>query len=203
MLRYSTIVAFRSANIAFSQMTFAERKTTLKEQWAEEHEAWSKRNLSDKHYVYVWAHPIYPKVQLEDDANQKQCMLVLIGATPEGKKELITAQDGYRESKQSCRELLRKLKNRGLQVDPKLAIGDGALGFWAACAKSSLELVSRVAGFTRRPICSTRCPRAFDPKRNRTFTTSGKRRRKTKRSKRSICSSASQWIDKRRRCPAV
>ena len=104
----------------------------LKDQWAEEYEAWSKRDLSDKHYVYVWADGIYAKVRLEDDANQKQCMLVLMGATADGKKELIAVLDGYRESKQSWRELLLDLKNRGLTIDPKLAIGDGALGFWAA-----------------------------------------------------------------------
>jgi len=104
----------------------------LKEQWAEEYESWSKRGLSDKHYVYVWADGIYAKVRLEDDANQKQCMLVLMGATPDGKKELIAVLDGYRESKQSWRELLLDLKNRGLKIDPSVAVGDGALGFWAA-----------------------------------------------------------------------
>ncbi len=79
-----------------------------------------------------WADGIYAKVRLEDDANQKQCMLVLMGATADGKKELIAVLDGYRESKQSWRELLLDLKNRGLKIDPKLAVGDGALGFWAA-----------------------------------------------------------------------
>jgi transposase-like protein len=104
----------------------------LKEQWSDEYEQWNKRDLSDKHYVYVWADGIYAKVRLEDDANKKQCMLVLMGATADGKKELIAVLDGYRESKQSWRELLLDLKNRGLTSLPKLAVGDGALGFWAA-----------------------------------------------------------------------
>ena len=104
----------------------------LKDQWADEYEQWSKRDLSDKHYVYVWADGIYAKVRLEDDANKKQCLLVLMGATADGKKELIAVLDGYRESKQSWRELLLDLKHRGLAAVPKLAVGDGALGFWAA-----------------------------------------------------------------------
>lgn len=104
----------------------------LKDQWAEEYEQWSRRDLSDRHYVYLWADGIYAKVRLEDDANQKQCMLVLMGATGDGQKELIAVLDGYRESKQSWRELLLDLKNRGLQAAPKIAVGDGALGFWAA-----------------------------------------------------------------------
>ena len=104
----------------------------LKDQWSDEYEQWSRRDLSDKHYVYVWADGIYAKVRLEDDANKKQCMLVLMGATVDGKKELIAVLDGYRESQQSWRELLLDLKNRGLALPPRLAVGDGGLGFWAA-----------------------------------------------------------------------
>ena len=111
----------------------------LKEQWSDEYEQWNKRDLSDKHYVYVWADGIYAKVRLEDDANKKQCMLVLMGATADGKKELIAVLDGYRESKQSWRELLLDLKNRGLTSLPKLAVGDGALGFWAALRETFPE----------------------------------------------------------------
>ena len=92
----------------------------LKEQWAEEYETGSQRDLSGKHYVYIWADGIYAKVRLEDDASQKQCMLVLMGATPDGKKELIAVLDGYRESKQSWCELLLDLKNRGLRTAPKM-----------------------------------------------------------------------------------
>lgn len=104
----------------------------LKEQWSQEYESWSKRDLSGKHYVYIWADGIYANVRLEDEANSRQCLLVLMGATAEGEKELIAVIDGYRESKQSWMELLLDLKQRGLTTDPKLAIGDGALGFWAA-----------------------------------------------------------------------
>lgn len=104
----------------------------LKEQWSQEYDTWSKCSLSEKHYVYLWADGIYANVRLEDEANSRQCLLVLMGATAEGVKELIAVMDGYRESKQSWMELLLDLKQRGLTIDPKLAIGDGALGFWAA-----------------------------------------------------------------------
>src|SRR5690606_14875540 len=107
----------------------------LKEQWAGEYDEWMKRDLSDKHYVYVWADGIHAKVRLEDDANKKQCLLVLMGATPDGQKELIAVLDGYRESEQSWSELLLDLKQRGLRFAPKIAVGDGALGFWGALRK--------------------------------------------------------------------
>ncbi len=107
----------------------------LKEQWCSEYDDWSKRDLSDKQYVYIWADGIHAKVRLEDDANKKQCLLVLMGATPDGQKELIAVLDGYRESEQSWSELLVDLKQRGLQLSPKVAVGDGALGFWAALRK--------------------------------------------------------------------
>ena len=101
----------------------------LKEIWRLEYEQWRQRSLRDKEYVYVWADGIYFGVRLED---ARQCMLVVIGATKEGRKELLGLTDGYRESEASWKELLLELKERGLTVDPKLAIGDGALGFWKA-----------------------------------------------------------------------
>jgi putative transposase len=107
----------------------------LKEQWCDEYEEWSKRELSEKHYVYIWADGIHAKVRLEDDANKKQCLLVLMGATADGQKELIAVLDGYRESEQSWSELFLGLKQRGLAIAPKVAVGDGALGFWAALRK--------------------------------------------------------------------
>jgi transposase-like protein len=107
----------------------------LKEQWGHEYDAWMKRDLSEKQYVYVWADGIHVKVRLEDDANKKQCILVLMGATADGSKELIAVLDGYRESEQSWSELLLGMKQRGLQAAPKIAVGDGALGFWAALRK--------------------------------------------------------------------
>ena len=101
----------------------------LKEVWLDEHEHWRKRDLSAKRYVYVWADGIYLQARLEDT---KQCILVIIGATPEGKKELLGFTDGARESAQDWRELLLDLQNRGLAVAPELAVADGALGFWKA-----------------------------------------------------------------------
>jgi transposase-like protein len=101
----------------------------LKSGWQEDYERWRRRDLSARRYVYIWADGIYLQARMEPD---KQCILVLIGATPEGRKELIGFQMGYRESTQSWRELLADLKARGLTVPPELAIGDGALGFWKA-----------------------------------------------------------------------
>ena len=101
----------------------------LKEVWADEHARWLKRDLSVKRYVYFWADGIYVQAQLEDEA---QCLLVIIGATPEGKKELVGLADGLRESAHSWRDLLLDLKRRGLSSGPQLAVGDGALGFWKA-----------------------------------------------------------------------
>ena len=101
----------------------------LKEGWTQEYEAWQKRDLSTKHYVYVWADGVYFNVRLEDD---RTCILVLIGATADGDKELLAIYDGYRESKASWKEVLKDLKRRGLKRAPLLATGDGALGFWSA-----------------------------------------------------------------------
>ena len=101
----------------------------LKEAWADEHARWLDRDLSGKRYVYFWVDGIYVQARLEDDA---QCLLVIIGATPEGKKELVGLADGIRESAQSWKELLLDLKRRGLTIGPQLAVADGALGFWKA-----------------------------------------------------------------------
>jgi transposase-like protein len=101
----------------------------LKAVWEQEYEAWSRRSLAEKEYVYVWADGVHTNVRLEED---RQCLLVLMGATKDGKKELIAVTDGHRESAESWRELLLGLKRRGLTVEPRLAVGDGALGFWKA-----------------------------------------------------------------------
>ena len=101
----------------------------LKEAWSEEHTRWSKRDLSAKRYVYFWVDGIHVQARLEDDA---QCLLVIIGATPEGKKELVGLTDGVRESTRSWKELLLDLKRRGLSMGSELAVADGALGFWQA-----------------------------------------------------------------------
>ena len=103
--------------------------TRLVTTWQKDYEDWSQRSLADKRYVYIWADGVHFNIRLEED---RQCILVLMGATAEGKKELIAVVDGYRESEQSWRQLLLDGKQHGLAVDPKLAIGDGALGFWKA-----------------------------------------------------------------------
>src|SRR5471032_847789 len=101
----------------------------LKDAWSDEHLRWSRRDLSSKRYVYFWVDGIHVQARLEDDA---QCLLVIIGATPEGKKELVGLIDGVRESAHSWREMLLDLKRRGLAIGPELAVADGALGFWQA-----------------------------------------------------------------------
>jgi putative transposase len=103
--------------------------TRLKSVWEEEFQEWNKRTLEGKQYVYVWADGVHFNIRLEED---RLCILVLMGATEDGRKELIAVADGYRESEQSWKSLLLDVKSRGLTVDPKLAIGDGALGFWKA-----------------------------------------------------------------------
>ena len=103
----------------------------LKAVWKQDLQRWQKRDLSLKRYVYIWADGVYCNVRLEE----KQCLLVIIGATAEGKKELLALDSGFRESELSWTEILLDLKRRGLKVPPELAIGDGALGFWKALAK--------------------------------------------------------------------
>ena len=98
-------------------------------EWQAEYVRWQGRDLSARRYVYVWADGVYLQARMEEHA---ECMLVLIGATPEGRKELVGFQVGVRESAQSWRELLIEVKRRGLTIAPEIAVGDGALGFWKA-----------------------------------------------------------------------
>jgi transposase-like protein len=100
--------------------------------WQDEYKAWNRRSLAGKQYVYIWADGIHFNIRLEED---RQCILVLMGATADGHKELIAVVDGHRESEQSWFSLLLDGKQRGLTIDPKLATADGALGFWAALPK--------------------------------------------------------------------
>ena len=116
--------------------------TRLTAEWQADYETWQKRDLSARRYVYVWADGVYLQARMEANA---ECMLVLIGATPEGKKELVGFQTGVRESTQSWRELLVDIKRRGLEIAPDLAIGDGALGFWKA--------IEEVFPVTRHQCC--------------------------------------------------
>ena len=103
--------------------------TRLKEVWGVEAERWQRRDLTAKRYVYFWVDGIYFSARMEEE---KQCILVIVGATDKGQKELIAIADGYRESEQSWLEVLLDLKRRGLEMGPQLALGDGALGFWKA-----------------------------------------------------------------------
>ena len=106
----------------------------LRNEWEAEYERWQRRDLSARRYVYVWAGGVYLQARMEPQAD---CMLVLIGATPEGRKELLGFHVGMRESAQSWRELLVDLEARGLTIAPELATGDGALGFWKALEEVS------------------------------------------------------------------
>ena len=103
----------------------------LKQDWEQQYKDWNRRDLSQKRYVYVWADGIYSNVRLDD----RVCLLVIIGADEQGRKELLALSDGYRESAASWEEVILDLIQRGLNIAPKLAVGDGALGFWKAVAK--------------------------------------------------------------------
>lgn len=101
----------------------------LKECWEQEYKDWLKKDLSEKTYVYIWADGVYFNVRLGDE---RPCILVIIGALENGRKEILAIHDGQRESKISWKEVIQNLKSRGLKTAPKLAVGDGALGFWSA-----------------------------------------------------------------------
>ena len=103
----------------------------LKSIWQEDLEQWQKRSLAHKRYAYIWADGIYCNVRMED----RQCLLVIIGATEDGRKELLALESGLRESELSWTEILLDIKHRGVKNAPKLAVGDGALGFWKALEK--------------------------------------------------------------------
>jgi transposase-like protein len=104
----------------------------LKEAWYEEYSKWRKRSLSAKEYAYLWADGVYFNARIE---GERSCILVIIGAKYNGEKELLAIAAGYRESEESWKELLLELKDRGMVVEPKLAVADGALGFWKALPK--------------------------------------------------------------------
>ena len=101
----------------------------LKETWTDAYQEWNQRDLSGKRYVYFWVDGVHPQARMEDP---NPCLLVIIGADVSGRKELVGVWDGYRESEQSWLELLLDLKRRGLTMEPKVAVGDGAMGFWKA-----------------------------------------------------------------------
>ncbi len=136
----------------------------LKRQWEEEYKTWTERDLSNKRYIYFWADGIYFNVRLEDPENKKQCFLVVIGAQEDGTKELIAVLDGYRESKLSWTELLLDLKQRGLSEGPKLAIGDGGLGLWAAIRETYPETREQRCWVHKTANILDKMPKSVQPK---------------------------------------
>jgi putative transposase len=135
--------------------------TRLKAIWEKEYQDWSKRSLADKQYVYVWADGVYFNIRLEGG---RQCILVLMGATADGKKELIAIQDGQRESEQSWKELLLDVQARGLTIEPKLAIGDGALGFWKAVRQLWPEVREQRCWVHKTANVLDKLPKSVQPK---------------------------------------
>jgi transposase-like protein len=135
--------------------------TRLKGLWEQEYQDWSKRSLTGKQYVYVWADGVYFNIRLEGG---RQCILVLMGATAEGKKELIAIQDGQRESEQSWKELLLDVQARGLTIEPKLAIGDGALGFWKAVRQTWSETQEQRCWVHKTANVLDKLPKSVQPK---------------------------------------
>ncbi len=133
----------------------------LKRVWGQEYSEWRQRDLSSKRYVYVWADGIYCKARLD---NAKLCLLVLIGATADGNKELIAVEDGYRESEASWLELLRGLEARGLTFEPKIAIGDGNLGFWKALAQVWGNTKTQRCWVHKTANVLNKLPKAIQPK---------------------------------------
>ena len=139
----------------------------LKEKWGQEYEECSRLDLSGEEYFYVWADGIHVNVGLKDKGNQKQCLLVFMGAKAEGRKELIAVIDGVRETKQSWQELLLDIKKRGLSKPPTLAVGDGALGFWAALRDVYPTTNERRCWSHKTPNLLNKMPKALQAKAKR------------------------------------
>jgi transposase-like protein len=136
----------------------------LKKQWEQDFRQWARRDLTGSRYVYFWADGIHFNVRLEDTENKRQCILVIIGARTDGTKELVAVLDGYRESKLSWMELLSSLKERGLSQGPKLAIGDGALGFWAALRETYPECEEQRCWVHKTANILDKMPKSVQPK---------------------------------------
>ena len=134
--------------------------TRLTETWTEEYRAFGKRDLSDRDYVYVWADGVHFNIRLEDE---RLCTLVLIGARPDGTKEVIAVEDGFRESTESWASLLRDLKRRGMRA-PVVAVGDGALGFWAAVRDVWPETREQRCWVHRLANVLDKLPKSLQPK---------------------------------------
>jgi putative transposase len=135
--------------------------TRLKGVWEQEYQDWSQRSLAGKQYVYVWVDGVHFTIRLEGG---RQCILVLMGATADGKKELIAVQDGQRESEQSWKELLLDVQARGLTIEPKVAIGDGALGFWKAVRQIWSETQEQRCWVHKMANVLDKLPKSVQPK---------------------------------------
>jgi hypothetical protein len=147
----------KDATMGFSANTVLR----LRKQWKGKMEQWLRRRLDSKNYVYIWADGVYLSARLEDE---KQCLLVIMGATPEGKKELVGFTTGYRESTQSWRELLLDLKARSLSIPPKLAMGMGPWGFGVRLNRYDLNPNSNDVGFTKPSMSWINCPNPYRAK---------------------------------------
>jgi len=132
-----------------------------KQVWEEEHRDWNRRNLESKRYVFIWADGVYFNIRSDDT---KQCILVISGVTEHGRKEFIAIEDGYRESGQSWSELLLRIKAQGLRYAPKLAVGDGALGFWKALSKVFPETVHQRCWVHKTAHVLNKLPKMVQPK---------------------------------------
>ena len=132
----------------------------LKADWLKEHQDWRQRDLSQKKYAYFWADGIYSNVRMDD----RLCLLVIIGVTEHGTKELVAVEDGFRESSASWEELLVKLKQQGLQQGPKLATGDGAMGFWNALSKIYPDCKRQRCWVHKTANVLNKVPKSMQPK---------------------------------------
>jgi putative transposase len=140
--------------------------TRLKTVWESDLARWQTRSLADKHYVYVWADGVYFNIRLEEARTKSMCILVLMGATAEGQKELLAVQDGFRENATSWRQVLLELKHRGLEQAPLLAIGDGALGFWAAAGELWPNTLQQRCWFHKAANVLSKMPKSLQGKAN-------------------------------------
>ncbi len=132
----------------------------LKQNWEQDYQNWARRDLSGKRYVYVWADGVYSNVRMDD----RLCLLVIIGSDETGRKELLALSDGYRESEASWAEVLMDLKQRGLTMAPRLAVGDGALGFWKAVAKCWPDTDQQRCWVHKTANVLEKLPKAMQPK---------------------------------------
>ena len=132
----------------------------LKQQWENDYDTWRQRDLSKRRYVYIWADGVYSNIRMDD----KLCLLVVIGSDDTGRKEVLAVVDGYRESEASWFEVLTQLEEQGLKIPPKLAVGDGALGFWKALAKKWPQTTTQRCWVHKTANVLNKVPKSVQPK---------------------------------------